>query len=246
MREFLTDLHIHTALSPCAAEAMTPANIIACAQLSGLDIIAITDHNASDNVAAVMEAAKGTTLTVFPGMEIETREEIHLIVLFGGLEEMSQWEHTIREYRPRRLNDEQKFGPQYIMNAAGNITGIKPEMLLMPLNCSLGYVTRQVRLLGGLCIASHVDRPAYSILSQLGFISAELQLDAVEISRRVKGDPLWKTNTKFCGLTVVTASDAHTLEDLLEGPRTKFVLEAPTVAELRKALYDQEFRKVLF
>ncbi|AJQ29379.1 PHP domain protein [Pelosinus fermentans JBW45] len=82
MRQFVADLHVHSVLSPCAAVEMTPRSIVWHAAKHGIDIVAITDHNACDNVVAVFEAAKGTNVVILPGMEVETEEEVHMIVLF--------------------------------------------------------------------------------------------------------------------------------------------------------------------
>ena len=39
------DLHMHSCLSPCGDELMTPNNIVNMAKLKGLDAIAVCDHN---------------------------------------------------------------------------------------------------------------------------------------------------------------------------------------------------------
>ena len=245
MRKFIADLHIHTVLSPCAADEMTPANIIGIAVLGGIDIIAITDHNACENVGAVIEAAKHTKITVIPGMEVETKEEIHVVVLFDTLEQLHDWEIFIQPYRSDLLNDERKFGSQTIVNANGEVIGCKPDMLLNPLACPLCDVVAGVKKLGGICIASHIDRPAYSVVSQLGFIPEEIEFDAVEVSRRVNCSEALQLIPSIKGITVITASDAHTLADLITGPRTEFELKAPSVSEIRKALHQEGLRKVV-
>lgn len=245
MHRFIADLHVHTVLSPCAADEMTPANIIGMAVLSGIDIIAITDHNACENVGAVIDAAKNTNITVIPGMEVETKEEIHVVVLFDTLEQLHDWEAFIQPYRSDLLNDERKFGMQAIVNADGEVIGCKPDMLLAPLACPLADVVAGAKKLGGICIASHIDRPAYSVVSQLGFIPAEIEFDAVEVSRRVKCSEALQLIPSIQGTTVITASDAHTLADLINGPRTELELEAPSVSEIRKALHQEDLRKVV-
>ena len=44
MSRYLTDLHIHSCLSPCGDDDMTPGNIAGMAVLNGLQIVALTDH----------------------------------------------------------------------------------------------------------------------------------------------------------------------------------------------------------
>jgi len=52
------DLHIHSALSPCASDDMTPNNIVNMCVLKGLDIIAVTDHNSARNVEAISKLGR--------------------------------------------------------------------------------------------------------------------------------------------------------------------------------------------
>ena len=91
MQWLRADLHVHSLLSPCAAVEMTPRNIIRNAVAAGVDIVAITDHNAGDNVAAALRAAVGSGVTVLPGMEGQTREEVHLLTLFEKMRDLVIW-----------------------------------------------------------------------------------------------------------------------------------------------------------
>ncbi|HWR40945.1 MAG TPA: PHP domain-containing protein [Patescibacteria group bacterium] len=245
MRRFVADLHVHTLLSPCAEVEMTPRNIVWHAAEYGVNIVAITDHNAGDNVAAALEAAKGTDVTILPGMEVESREEVHLVVLFDKIRQLREWETFVNAHRSGRMNNPERFGAQFVVDAEDNLVREKPEMLLASLTAGVAEISSRVREIGGLCIASHVDRPTYSILSQLGFISPDVALDAVEVSRRV---PLTEARSRIPAigtLPVVTASDAHTIEDFSTGPRTVFYMEQPSVAEIKQALNGQNMRKVV-
>lgn len=244
MRQFAADLHIHSLLSPCAAVEMTPRNIVWHAAAKQLDIIAITDHNACDNVAAALIAAQHAGITVLPGMEVETREEAHFIVLFDKMRQLKEWERYVAEHRPPLKNNEEKFGAQFIVDAEDNFVGIKEELLLCSLTISAAQLSAKVKELDGLVIASHIDRPAYSIVSQLGFIPPDLALDAVEVSRRLEKSEAVRRLSVIGQYPVVTASDAHTVEDLVSGPAMKFYLEEPTVAEIRQALLGQNARRM--
>ena len=86
MPQFAYDLHIHTCLSPCGDELMTPPNIANMAYIKGLDLIAVTDHNTALNAAAVMRAAEELPLEVIAGIEVTTAEEIHVVCLFPDAE----------------------------------------------------------------------------------------------------------------------------------------------------------------
>ncbi|MBN1934335.1 MAG: PHP domain-containing protein, partial [Anaerolineae bacterium] len=90
MRQLSVDLHVHTVLSPCAEVEMIPPLIVQQALEMGLDAIAITDHNCAANVSAVIEAARDSGLIVLPGMEVQSREEVHLLCLFDALSQVQQ------------------------------------------------------------------------------------------------------------------------------------------------------------
>ena len=245
MQRFVADLHVHSLLSPCAAVEMTPRNIIWHAEQNGVDIVAITDHNASDNVRTAMEAAKGTTVTILPGMEVETKEEIHIVVLFEKLRQLDEWERIVHVHRSGRLNDTTKFGAQFVVDAEDNLIREKEEMLLTSLTLRLEDVTETVDAIGGICIASHVDRPVFSILSQIGFIPPDINLAAVEISRRTTKQDIVKRIPSLGAWPIVASSDAHTIKDFIEGPKTVFFIEQPSLSEIRQALFGQNFRKVV-
>ncbi len=243
IRKFAADLHVHSLLSPCAAVEMTPRNIIYHARKRGIDILAITDHNACDNVAAALVAAQDTGITVLPGMEVETREEAHFIVLFEKMRQLKAWELFVNQHRPQRKNDETKFGAQFVVDAEDNLISVKEDLLLCSLAISAMELTAKVHELEGLVIASHIDRPAYSIVSQLGFIPADLALDAVEASRRSKPCEVSRRLAVPAHIPVITSSDAHTIEDFMSGPTTWLYLETPTFGEIRQALGGLNGRK---
>lgn len=245
MRQFVADLHVHTLLSPCAEIEMTPHNIIMNAVKQKVDIVAITDHNACDNVVAALEAAKGTDVTVIPGMEVESKEEVHLLVLFEKMRQLKAWEQFTKLHMSGRVNDAERFGAQFIVDADDNFVAEKTEMLLASLTAGVAEISEQVKNIGGICIASHVDRPTYSIISQLGFIPPDVELTAVEVSRHMSVVQAPQRIPAIGGLPVITASDAHVINDFVDGPKTIFYLEEPTLGEIRQALLAQNLRKVV-
>lgn len=236
MRLFTADLHVHTLLSPCAAVEMTPRHIVWQAMTHGIHMIAITDHNACDNVCAAMDAAAGTGVTVIPGMEVETKEEVHLLALFEDMSQLVAWESFIISRRCGRNNDEKKFGAQFIVDAEDNLVGVKEELLLSALNAGLSEAVQKIAALGGIAIASHVDRPAYSVLSQLGFIPQDAGLAAAEISRLTPWEEARERLPGLCCLPIIASSDAHCMDDFINGPKTSFLLETPSLSEIRLAL----------
>ncbi len=223
--KYAIDLHIHSALSPCADDDMTPNNIVNMAILKGLDIIAITDHNSCDNIEAIMEVG-GDNILIIPGMEVQSKEEVHLLCYFTELDNILKFDAVIRAKLPKISNSPHIFGNQYIMDSLDNIVGIREELLLTSVDMTVDEVANKVRELGGVVIPAHVDRMSYSILSQLGFIPPELEFPTLEVSTVSSVDELNLKEYDY-----ILSSDAHSLGNIME--REMFVeLQYPTVSGL--------------
>lgn len=244
MQWLRADLHVHSLLSPCAAVEMTPRNIIRHAVAAGVDVVAITDHNAGDNVAAALRAAAGTGVTVLPGMEVQTREEVHLLTLFEKMRDFVRWCDFIKLHRSPLKNDERKFGAQFVVDETDELVRVEEAMLLASTDLSVQQASEQAAQMGGLVIAAHVDRPAYSLISQLGFIPADVRLDAVEISRNTDWTTARQKIPAIGALPVIVSSDAHTIDDFVSGPKMMFHVESPTLAEMRQALEAGNGRRI--
>ena len=244
MRWFRADLHVHTLLSPCAAIEMTPRNIVRNALASGVEILAITDHNAGDNVAAALRAATDTGLKVLPGMEVQTIEEVHILTLFEKMRDFTKWCDFIKRHRSPLKNDEKRFGAQFVVDEEDEWVRSEEDMLLASTDLSLQETTMQAREYGGVTIAAHVDRPAFSLLSQLGFIPPDAGLDAVEVSRNTRWEVAGSKYPAIGSIPIVTSSDAHTIDDFVAGPKTMFLVEAPTLSEIRQALAAENGRRI--
>ncbi len=243
MRAFRGDLHVHTALSPCADEEMTPPAIVERAVALGIDLLAITDHNTAENVSAVVMAARQAPLTIIPGMELQTREEVHIVCLFPDVETTLDWQEEVYRRLPDRENREDLLGAQWICDEMGKMLGKLDRLLLTSAAMSVEEAVAAVNARRGLAIPAHVDRPAYSILAQLGFIPPGLGIAACELSSRA--DP-GQVRGKFPGLgdvELIVSSDAHRLAEL-DGARTRYWLRRPELAEMRKALTGVDERKV--
>jgi hypothetical protein len=236
MRVYASDLHIHTCLSPCADVEMSPDNIVRTAVEAELDIIAVTDHNSGKNARAVMEAAADLPLTVIPGMEVQSREEVHLLSLFSSVEALEEWDAYIYKYLPDVHNDPAIFGYQAIVDKEGYVLRFEERLLINSLDLSLEEVVKGVRDRHGICVAAHVDREAFSIINQLGYIPADLPIAAVEITGGQRGKMPE-------GYEVVMASDAHK-QRAIGQRRTLFLLEAPTLEELHQGLRREGGRRV--
>ena len=237
MKTLLADFHIHTLLSPCAEIEMTPHHIVMRAAQYGVDAVAITDHNASANAAAAVEAAKNYGVKVFPGMEVECREEAHIVVLFDTLEQLAAWQKIVDANMSGLKNNAERFGAQFIVDDDDNFIAEEERMLLGPLKLPAAEVIQKVNAMGGMAIAAHVDRPAYSLLLQLGFLPSDMGLAAAEISsagiRELKEQ---KLKLALGGLNYVTDSDAHMMDSFINGPKNLITVKSLTVAELKLAL----------
>lgn len=231
LKVLLADLHIHTCLSPCATLDMTPQKIVKEAQKKKLDIIAITDHNSAENTGAVMAAARGTGLTVIPGMEITTSEEVHIVALFETIGAALAMQAVVYEELQPGENDEDLFGLQVVANEFDEVEAMNPRLLIGATRMDVVQVVDSIHSLKGLAVAAHIDRDAFSILGQLGFIPDDLKLDALEISRRMTLKQGRMTYGHLKRFPFITSSDAHDLDDIGVSP-TAFRIGGPELAEL--------------
>lgn len=214
--EFAVDLHIHSALSPCADDDMTPNNIINMAILKGLDIIAVTDHNSCANLPALTDVAKKSGILLIPGMEVQTKEEVHIICLFKRFEGAMRFSEIVYNSLPNIINDEKVFGRQLVFDSSDNIIDTIDKMLLSSTILSVNDVFTLVRGLEGVCIPAHVDRTGFSIITNLGFIPPELKVKTIEISKKNSPEAVFKKHPFLKKYKYIVSSDAHYLWDISE------------------------------
>lgn len=231
------DLHIHTCLSPCATLDMTPLKIVAEACKKRIEIIAITDHNSVENALAVMESVRKCDLTVIPGIEVTTSEEVHIIGLFEGIEQAREMQAIVYENLQEGSNDEDLFGMQVVANDCDEVEGINSRLLIGATTLPVHEVVNAIHGLNGLAVAAHIDRERFSIIGQLGFIPDDLELDALEISRRL---PLEQARVRFREyerFAFIHSSDAHDLEEIGKGA-THLMTAGPHIDDLRQAFKE--------
>lgn len=242
VRTYTCDLHIHTCLSPCGDLDMHPRALVEAACARHLDIIAICDHNSCENVGYVMRAASGTELTVLPGMEVTSQEEVHLVALLENEDKAYQLQEHVYAHLSG-TNNEDVFGVQAVVNEHGEVESLNERLLIGATDIPLQDLVEYIHALDGLAIASHIDREAFGIIGQLGFIPPDIRFDALEISamRGIAGG-----RTAYPELRVVpfiTSSDAHYLKDIARAS-VRMHLAAPTLAEIRCALLGRDGRFV--
>ncbi len=211
--KYYYDFHIHTALSPCGDEDMTPNNIVNMALLKELDMIAITDHNSCENVEAVMKVAQDSNLLVIPGMEIETSEEVHMVCLFPSMEAAKEMQEIVYNSLPPLKNRRDIFGRQLIVNEFEEVIGENDRLLLTATSLSVYDVVKYVASFKGATYPAHIDRNSYSIISNLGWIPEDLSINTIEISKNADFD---KYMSEYCSLNIIISSDAHYLPDISE------------------------------
>jgi len=222
---------------------MRPCAIVRKALAMGLDMIAICDHNSAENIAAFMSAASESGLAVLPGIEVTSKEEIHLLALFNRQEDCMALQNLIYQNLLGE-NVEEVFGCQTRVNEKDETIGINRKMLIGATLLPLERIVSAVGSLRGVTIASHIDRQAFSLLGQLGFIPEGLSLDGLEISPRTSKEEAQKRFHAYRRYSFVRFSDAHHLEDIGKNI-THFLLKETTSEEVKKALHDQEGRRVM-
>jgi hypothetical protein len=164
-RRFRADLHVHSCLSPCGDLEIFPRRIVERALESGLDIIALTDHNTAENAAAAVRAAEGTRLTVLPGMEIASAEEVHVLGLFESMDDILPVQKEVFRSLPDVPAGARFVEDQVIVDAEDGVTGFSPRFLLAATRLDVREVVDLIHRCGGLAIAAHVDRPSFSVIS---------------------------------------------------------------------------------
>jgi PHP family Zn ribbon phosphoesterase len=242
LKPFLADLHIHTVLSGCAEVEMIPPLIIRQAKRLGLNLIAITDHNACHNAEAMIRASEGTGIHVLPGMELQSREEVHLLCLFDTFRQCQQWQEEAFRNLPPLSNKEEAFGAQFVVDSFGEWVRTEERLLAVSTHMGLEEVVAKVHSMGGMVIPAHVDRPAFSLLSNLGMIPDSLRVDALEVTPQFVpsiGLQCWPQLKEWC---LIVNGDAHRLQEIQN--RTEFILAAPEVREIHLALKGEGGRKV--
>jgi predicted metal-dependent phosphoesterase TrpH len=238
LKRFVADLHIHTCLSPCAEVDMTPLRIVDRALEEGLDMIAISDHNSAENTEVALRLARQKGITLFPAMEITSSEEVHVLAVFGSQEDAARMQETV--YQNLMEGTGGGWGEQVVVNEHDEVLGFNDKPLFGSTRLSLSALVREIHSAGGLAIASHVDREAFSVIGQLGFIPDDVQFDAFEVTRPAGSNPVLGL---YPDMPHVRNSDAHRLEDV--GMRTtSFYMEDASFEEIGKAFKEVDGRKV--
>ena len=226
---YSADLHIHSALSPCAGNRMVPHEVLKRIIGLGVEIFSITDHNSMFNCSAFARAAGEHNILFIPGIELQSSEEIHLLGYFPDISRLSKFHSTV--VKPGILsgitNDPAQFGNQLKMDDSGETIGEEEDMLSMPLDVPVNELVDAVHDFEGVAVAAHIDR-GFSLISHLGFMPPELKIDAVEIWNAAKIGEMRSEFLRGRELNIISSSDSHHL-DMIKAPKMRFWLKYPDV-----------------
>lgn len=215
MSRYYYDLHIHSCLSPCADNDMTPCNIAGMAAIKGLGIVALTDHNSTKNCRAFFAAAKRHGIVPIAGMELTTAEDVHIVCLFPTLEAAENFDDEYRSFRILYKNRKDIFGDQLILDEEDNVIGEEEHLLLNASTLSIEDAERLAKKYGAAVFPAHIDRDENGIIAALGCVPETPHFHAVEFRDR---ESIGEYSEKY-GLSdklILTDSDAHYLWDISE------------------------------
>jgi PHP family Zn ribbon phosphoesterase len=243
MNYYRADLHIHTVLSPCGDLEMSPRNIIQKASQQGLDIIGITDHNSTLQAPLITKMAREQGIFVLSGVEVTSAEEVHCLCFFED-DALGEFQNYIDRHLIPVPNKPEKLGHQVVVDEDEIITDEIANSLLSSMDQSIDQIRAKTRALNGIFIPAHINRPLFSIFSQLGFIPGDLGEDALEISFHTSHQEIIKQYPQLTDKTFISSSDAHYIPDIGK-THTLFKMHERKFDEIKHALNQQEGRKTI-
>ena len=227
---YFYDLHLHSCLSPCGDDEATPADLAGMCTLAGLQVVALTDHNTCGNCRAFQCAAAEHGLLALCGMELSTAEEIHVVCLFPNADSAEAFSAYVYDRLPPIPNRKDIFGAQLCVDEHDTVLREEPRLLALASSIGVYEVCPLVASYGGVCFPAHIDRPSYSLLSQLGLWDPTLPFPLAEVSRNCPAGFLYRPD--LTGVPVITNSDSHALEQIPDGEHTMLLPEYTAEAVL--------------
>jgi len=224
------DLHVHTPKSTCYSDqSVTLGQIVDAALASGLEVIAITDHNTVEAIDGIREVAGKKGLFVFPGIELSTKGG-HVIAIFE------------LDTPVERLEDFLDY-----VGVAWDGQGDAATMA----GDGIEKVFQKIDERGGISIAAHIERWPSGFLETNEprrvkiRIYSNKYLSALEITV-LQNKSLWNAGQvrnypkKYA---CIQGSDAHALNEI--GRRPVYIqMEQVGLEALRSAFRDYETRIV--
>ena len=240
MNRYYYDLHVHSCLSPCADDDMTPNNIAGMAALKGLNILALTDHNSTKNCPAFFEACKRQGIIPVAGMELSTAEDIHIVCLFAELEDAMRFGEEIRAHLMPISNRPEIFGNQLILDDSDEIVGKEERLLISATDLPIEDALRLAKEFGAHVHPAHIDRQSNGIVAILGDVPPEYGFTVFEMREKASFDKLLTTVEELCEDNMLICSDAHHLWDISEAENFIFLDDEPySSALVRKRFFEK-------
>lgn len=230
MRRVFTDFHVHSCLSPCGDDSMTPALAAGLLRLAGYDVAALTDHNAVGNCPAFFRACESYGLTPLAGMELTTAEDIHLVCLLRTLPEAEAFGKAVDAHRVRIRNRPQFFGHQYQMDAEDNVVWEDPDLLPNATDLDLEAAYALACEFGAVCYPAHVDREANGILAILGDLPDRPVFRHAEFREPEHRDEYLVRFPRLAPLRPLFGSDAHRPDAVCDAQFTLEIADSGDVA----------------
>jgi 3',5'-nucleoside bisphosphate phosphatase len=244
MKVFKADLHVHTVLSPCGDLEMSPVNIVEEAARKNIDILGITDHNSTKHGILIKKLAEKKDIFVLCGAEVTTKEDIHCLTFFETIEALNDFQKFLEVHLKGVKNKPAIFGYQVVVDEHDNIIEEVDTLLISALDQTIDQVEQKVHKLGGLFIPAHIDRPAYGLIGQLGFVPPDIAADALEISGYTNREEMISKYKYLAGYTFIKNSDAHIPEQI--GTRYNLLeMEEMSFKEVAMALRNLDGRRVI-
>lgn len=209
------DLHIHSALSPCADNDMTPSNIAGFRLLSGADVISLCDHNSALNTPFIKKVCEEYKIGFIPGIEVNTAEEIHILCYFSDVDAALEMGEIIYSSLPDIKADSDIWGEQLIIDESDEVVGRVEKLLTVASSLDVYEVKSECERLGGIVVPAHVDRDSYSVLSVLGFMPDDLKFSAIEMTNPEKYRNFVERKMLPENVEILNSSDAHNLASLI-------------------------------
>ena len=238
MNRYYYDFHVHSCLSPCGDDDMTPNNIAGMASLAGLNIVALTDHNSARNCPAFFAAAQRYGIIPIAGMELTTAEEIHVVCLFEELDDALRFNNMVDGHVIDIKNRPDIFGNQFVMDENDQVVSVIDRLLITATDISIDCVPQLVKEYNGICFPAHIDRETNGIISILGTFPEELEFIWAEFHDVDKKDEYIDKYAALKNKRFVVGSDAHYLEQI-QDKQFSFELddEPYSSAAVRKELF---------
>jgi 3',5'-nucleoside bisphosphate phosphatase len=233
-------LHIHSSLSACGEDILSPQLILKQAEKNNIDLIAITDHNTLIHSILINRLSKGSRVHTIFGVELTTKEEVHLLGYFPDEECSRKMESKIEEYLPTLENKPSFFGHQIIYDNHEKIVDIDHLLRQNALQIGLDDLVEFIHTIGGIAVPAHINRKYCGLINQIGFLDSQSNFDAVEVSKFYWKKENCKSGDLLEGFPVISGSDSHFLEDI-----GSFFMETKNIREVKNVTNFNSLKRYL-